>query len=95
MDSVTGDLFELGSIVATPAALRLILRNGINPAQFLVRHKTGDWSEMSAEDQASNRHAAANQLRVFSSYSIGDSDRVWVITEADRRHTTIFLPSEY
>jgi hypothetical protein len=72
-----------------------MLRNGVDPAGLLVRHNAGDWSEMSAEDQALNRQAVANQLRVFSSYSIGDSDRVWVITETDRHHTTILLPSEY
>ncbi len=87
-------LFELGSLMATPSALRLLLMNSVNPQDLLRRHVTDDWTEMDATDQAANIAAAKQGLRIFSAYLIGDA-RIWVITEADRHHTTILLPSEY
>lgn len=87
--------FSLGSLVATPAALRLMLRNGVDPSVLLNRHASGDWSEMDVEDQAANRLAASTGLRVLSAYWVTKTERVWVITEADRSFTTFLLPSEY
>lgn len=86
---------RLGAIVATPAALRLMFMNGTDPYQLLSRHATGDWTEMDLEDQETNKQAAANGLRVFSAYLVNLTERVWIITEADRSSTTILLPSEY
>ncbi len=87
-------LFELGAIVATPGAIRLMLLNGVQPQDLLRRHATGDWSDMDAADQASNQFAAQHGLRIFSAYLIGEA-RIWVITEADRSATTFLKPSEY
>jgi hypothetical protein len=33
--------------------------------------------------------------RLFSSYRVSDSEKLWIITEADRSVTTLLLPSEY
>jgi len=38
--------------------------------------------------------ALQHDLRLFSSYKIGDG-KVWVITEADRSVTTVLLPDDY
>lgn len=73
-------------------------------AQFLnhsfKRHLNGDWGELSPEDQESNAQALVNGGRIFSVYkplfTIGKySDKIWVITEADRSSTTVLFPSEY
>jgi hypothetical protein len=69
--------------------------NSADPYQLLSRHATGDWSEMDLEDQEANKHATANGLRVFSAYRVNLTERVWIITEADRSSTCILLPSEY
>ena len=87
-------LFDLGAIVATPGALRLMLINSVQPQDLLRRHATGDWSDMDAADQASNTIAAKNGLRIFSAYLIGDA-RIWCITEADRSVTTFLRPEDY
>jgi hypothetical protein len=86
---------QLGRVVATYGALRKMLAIGIDPKTLLTRHATGDWSEMDAEDRKANIDAAATGLRVFSAYRISESERIWIITEADRSVTTFLLPHEY
>lgn len=90
-------LFRLGSVFATPGALRVMADLGIRAERLLGRHASGDWGNMDAEDRAANDRAVmAGDERVFSSYTLGDSgERIWVITEADRSVTTLLLPSEY
>jgi hypothetical protein len=34
-------------------------------------------------------------FRLLSSYQVTDSEKLWVITEADRSVTTLLLPEEY
>ena len=86
---------QLGHVVATYGALRKMLANGIAPHTLLIRHATGDWSEMDAEDRKANIEATASGLRVFSAYRITQTERIWIITEADRSVTTFLLPHEY
>lgn len=86
---------QLGHVVATYGALRKMLANSIDPHALLTRHATGDWSEMDAEDRKANIEAAASGLRVFSAYRITETERIWIITEADRSVTTFLLPHEY
>ena len=88
-------LFETGTICATPGALDALREHGHAALTFFERHIRGDWSEMCAEDQATNADAVTSGLRVFSSYSLGQDASIWVITEADRSVTTCLLPSEY
>ena len=86
---------QLGRVVATYGALRKMLVNSIDPYTLLTRHATGDWSEMDADDRKANIEAAASGLRVFSAYRINETERLWIITEADRSVTTFLLPLEY
>ena len=39
-------LFALGPLVATPGALRALVREGTDPARLLSRHGTGDWGTL-------------------------------------------------
>ena len=87
-------LFEMGKVIATPAALQVCQDNGVNPLLLLGRHIGGDWGDLDAVDVAANVHAVQHDLRIFSSYRIGDS-KVWVITEADRSSTCLLMPDEY
>lgn len=88
-------LFSLGQVVATPGALELLERNSMTPMQLLQRHVTGDFGDLCEEDKESNNEAIWNEERILSSYKINDSDRLWVITEADRSSTCCLLPEEY
>lgn len=93
------ELFSLGRTVATPAALAALEEAGVSAASLLARHHQGDWGELCAEDAAANGLALEEGARIFSSYQVpgadGASFKVWVITEADRSATTVFLPEDY
>jgi len=87
-------LFPLGQIVATPSAISLLKKLSTDPRELLIKHATGDWTEMEQEDQESNESAIQHACRVFSAYTLSDN-KFWVITEADRSSTTVLLPEEY
>ena len=93
--TLTRMLFNLGSIVATPGALKALEESGEAPYLFLGRHVTGDWGELSREDKAANTLALATGERIFSSYRTSKGAKLWVITEADRSSTCLLLPEEY
>ncbi|MHB9118321.1 MAG: hypothetical protein ACYC2R_08600 [Burkholderiales bacterium] len=88
-------LFPFGRLLATPGALAALQTCGVSPLILLSRHVSGDWSDMTQEDQQRNRDAIHDGSRVFSGYDLAEGVRIWVITEADRASTTILLPSEY
>ena len=46
MNTQPVQLFPLGSISATPSALRTMVRLGIGPNLFVDRHKIGDWGDL-------------------------------------------------
>jgi hypothetical protein len=87
-------LFRIGTVVATPGALHFCATHNINPLSLLRRHAAGDWGSLDATDTAANVHAVQHDLRILSSYKIGN-EQVWVITEADRSSTCVLLPDEY
>ncbi|MDR3454609.1 MAG: type I restriction endonuclease subunit M [Rhodoferax sp.] len=104
-------LFLLGRIVATPGALELLRRTATNPEVLLMRHVTGDWGDIGAEDAQENELSLRAGFRLMSVYQLPlgttaapDMDQsctaplqhpIWLITEADRSVTTLLLPEEY
>lgn len=88
-------LFPLGSIAATPGAIAALEGQGVTPLALIARHVSGDWAEMHADDQRSNREAIKHGSRVFSRYTLGGTAIIWIITEADRSSTTVLLPEDY
>ena len=87
-------LFSFGQVVATPGALAMLDRQGVDANSLLTRHGGGDWGCLSAEDALANWSALDYGLRILSSYEIGD-ERLWIITEAGRSSTCLLLPDEY
>lgn len=87
-------LFILGAVVATPGALDLLDRAGINANTYLELHRCGDFGTLSPHDIHENSFAVSHRLRILSAYDIG-RERLWLITEGDRSVTTLLLPSEY
>ena len=86
--------FELGRVVATPAALEALEVSGVSPSRLLARQQSGDWGEVPRDDARENERSVKHGFRILSSYPAGD-DRIWIITEADRSSTCLLLPSEY
>ena len=93
-------LFQLGRVVATPAALALLEKHGVSSATLLNRHQSGDWGDLTKHDRVANDGALVNGSRLLSAYLV-KGERIWCITEAvgedgaTRSSSCLLLPSEY
>ena len=92
--------FQLGQIVATPAALKAIEDAGQAPDFFLDKHAAGDWGEVDAGDRRANEDALVSGDRLLSAYRTLKNVQLWIITEAkddqgNRAATTLLLPQQY
>lgn len=92
-------LFGLGRLLATPAAMNVLIEASQHPALLLQRHQCGQWGEIGSADKTANDEALTTGGRLLSVYRVGDI-RVYVITEAvndagRRECTTLLLPQEY
>ena len=88
-------LFALGQVLATPGALELLETHELTALPFVLRHVSGDWGDICTEDRQSNAEALQYGYRLMSVYVISKTERLWIITEADRSSTTLLLPEEY
>ena len=87
--------FALGQTVITPGAEEALEIAGQTATEFLRRHISGDWGELSDEDVKENELSLKEGFRLLSRYETAKGERLWIITEADRSATTILLPVEY
>ena len=87
--------FALGQTFITPGAEEALQIAGQTATEFLRRHMSGDWGDLSDEDVRENEFSLKEGLRLLSAYQTGKGQKLWIITEADRSATTILLPSEY
>lgn len=95
-------LFTLGRIAVTPAAMEVLDAFCFSPLKLLARHARGDWGDVDGEDQEVNHRALVLGMRLLSAYTLrrvvdgqARTQKVWVITEADRSVTTVLLPDDY
>lgn len=87
--------FPLGQLGATPGAIQAMTDAGHIPPEFLLRHQHGDWGDLDEFDREQNELALMHGSRLLSAYATRLSEKLWVITEADRSATTLLLPEEY
>ena len=80
-------LFPAGRLVATPGALALLEQTNKSPLEYVSRHLRGDWGDLDQEDKAENELSLKLGFRLLSSYQVTDTEKLWVITEADRSVT--------
>lgn len=85
--------FLLGRVVATPNALAQIPNNEI--LQALSRHERGDWGTLDPEDRDVNENSLKHGGRLFSRYVSTANVAFHIITEWDRKVTTVLLPEDY
>jgi len=88
-------LFPAGQIVVTPGALALLDQANKSSLEFLSRHLRGDWGDRCREDKTENELSLKYGFRLMSSYPLTETEKLWIITEADRSVTTLLLPEEY
>lgn len=93
-----GARFQVGEVVATKRvkermdksqAFELFVRKS------LISHVKGDWGSLSKLDKRSNNEAVYYGDRILSRYPFGAEDKILIITEADRKTTTVLFPDEY
>ena len=87
--------FNLGQLVATPGALSALEEAGQDAIEFVSRHASGDWGDLSDDDRKENEFSLFHGFRLLSSYRLRSGTKIWIITEADRSSTTLLLPEEY
>jgi hypothetical protein len=90
------NLFELGNITMTPSAISIIAKFKVPIGDLLDRHQRGDYGEVSAVDWRENTLALLPDSveRVMSVYSVG-SEKLWVITDPDRKLTTLLTEEDF
>ena len=87
--------FALGQTFITPGAEEALQIAGQTAIEFLRRHMSCDWGELSDDDVQENELSLEQGFRLLSNYQTGKGQQLWIITEADRSATTVLLPSEY
>jgi len=87
--------FALGQTFITPGAEEALQIAGQTAIEFLRRHMSCDFGELSDDDLRENELALRKGFRLLSNYRTGKGQQLWIITEADRSSTTLLLPSEY
>lgn len=97
-------LFSTGELLVTPGALLASIACQANLEGYLERHAHGDWGVLDAHDRCVNEEALRHGHRLLSAYDLPadkadgkgqTSIRIWIITDADRRTSTVLLPDEY
>lgn len=88
-------LFALGQFLATPGAIRECGEQHVDIYALLMRHLSGDWGDVCAEDAKANAMSIYQETRILSAYSLPKGGKVWLLTEADRSATTLMLPEDY
>ena len=92
-------MFELGMLVATTRIADGIREDReFNHFVFdsLERYKNCDWGDLDEEDKMMNDEALKYVDRLLAAYKNAEKDwKIWIITEADRKTTTILFPEEY
>jgi hypothetical protein len=87
--------FSAGRVVMTRGVNELVRRGELNPVPYLMRHLDGDWGDLCDDDRRANDAALKSGDRLFSSYQVTPTLKLWIITEWDRSVTTLLLPEEY
>ncbi len=89
-------LFELGNITMTSSAISIIAGHKVAIGDLLDRHEKGDYGEVSEVDWRENTLALLPESveRVMSVYTVG-SAKLWVITDPDRKVTTLLTEEDF
>jgi hypothetical protein len=88
-------LFKLGQITMTPSAISIIARFKVPIGDLLDRHEKGDYGEVSEQDWHENTLALLPESleRIMSVYRVGNT-KLWVITDPDRKVTTLLTEED-
>ena len=96
-------MLTLGQVVTTTSianAMSINLEFRLFILESIQKHLNHDFGAICKEDHNANVLAIKNGGRVFSLYLIPEElgikqEKIYIITEADRSHTTALYPHEY
>jgi len=83
--------FQLGRLLATPAALAALQAANQTPLELLHRHQAKDWGDVCKADWKENDLSVEQGFRILSADRTKLGVIIWIITEADRSVTTLLL----
>jgi hypothetical protein len=81
----------VGTLILEPEVAELIAQGRLDIAPSLRRHLANDWGEASDGDRRANAYASLHGGEYFSSYEVGAARPLWIVSEWDRRTTTLLL----
>ena len=87
--------FQLGQMVMTHDADRVMREAQQVPLEFFLRHRQGDWGQLPPEDVQKNQWSLEHGARLFSRYTTRRDQALYVIREWDRSVTTLLLAEEF
>lgn len=87
--------FPLGQCLVTRGASEALNESGEWAMKYLLKHQSGEWGDLGAEDKAENEFSVLNNFRILSAYVLPNGKRIYVITEMDRSVSTVLLCEEY
>ena len=85
--------FRIGRIVTTPEVLDTVPPAEIRTA--ITRHQAGDWGDIPEDDKRINERSLVDGSQIVSAYHSAKKRKFLLVTEADRRTTTVLLPGQY
>lgn len=92
-------LFPVGVVTATPAALDQLHRAGVDPVDLVHRHASGDYGTVAEDSARINEETIRERIgTILSVYPLGEEDKIWVSTslhEDGDAHTCVLCPSEW
>ena len=87
--------FELGRVEVTSAASAALSKADVDLADYLARHRGGDWGEVREQRALSNAWAVEHQAIPQSRYELPGGRCLLIATARDRSYTYVMLETEF
>jgi hypothetical protein len=78
--------FHPGNVVATPGALELMSKHGVEPLKLLTRFVHGDWGDCPTDDAALNENALTDGSRLMGVYRLAAPEILEVTPQQQRQN---------
>ena len=88
-------LFELGLVALSHGAVAELSRTKHLAEEFLIRHKHGDWGNVTEDEARNNRYAVIRDDQITSRYETRSGSGLWVMTYGNRAATHLYTPEEH
>ncbi len=101
---MSSPLFNSGMKVMTKG-IKSLISSSPEMHDFVIncmnRHLSGEWGNLETDDIEMNNQSVEDEKNgkfpdmILSCYESEDGTEIWIITDSDRKATTVLLPEEY